>query len=481
MLQMAIKTIGKKALAAVCAAVLCLGLFAIKMPVSAAGVYIARTVASVAVGDTITVSAGQPGATWTSSDNTVATVDQNGVVTGHSMGKATITASYGGQSDSYTLSVGFLNGIDVSQHNVVNWDVIAASGVDFVMIRAAYGGEYFPKQNDDELINNIRGAYEHGIPFGLYLYSYAGTGSTETHPGSTAEQDAGYEADYMLQVLKMPEVQPYLDGMVLPIAYDVEEDAHKTMSGSRLTGLVEIFADKLRSEGYSTMVYTMESVMQNLDLDRLSQQGIGFWNARWPNSPNFTTKATIGNTGVVPDIWQYASDGTNPGVGGGNADTDLDLIYLDMDSAKAQMEEVANPSVSVSGSTATLSFAARTPYVESYTIVKVRGTQVITVASNLSRSTIQYVDRSYQAGDTYYVNCNINEMFSADRTVYYGLHPGDWDLSGELNVIDVMSLAQGVLDESLIPNNGYSRADWNEDNAVNVLDVMALAQEVLWY
>ncbi|HIR40705.1 MAG TPA: hypothetical protein IAB36_02640, partial [Candidatus Egerieicola pullicola] len=176
-----------------------------------------------------------------------------------------------------------------------------------------------------------------------------------------------------------------------------------------------------------------------------------------------------------------ASDGRNPGVGGGNGDTDLDLIYLDLDSAKAQMAQAAQPEVTTSGNTATLHFATRTPYVESYTLVRVRGDQVSVLASNLSRSTIQYTDNSYQTGDRYFINCNLNSMFAVDRSVYYGLHPGDWDLNGDLNVTDVMSLAQAVLDPSRVPANGYSQADWDGNNAVNVMDVMSLAQQVLWY
>lgn len=478
---MAAKTIGKKVLAFVCAALFCLGFLGVGVPVNAAGVNITQTVDSVAVGESITISAGQSGASWSSSNNAVATVDQNGVVTGHSMGKATITASYGGQSDSCVVSVGFLNGIDVSKHNgTVDWDAVAASGVDFVMIRSSYGGEYFPNQNDSKLIENIRGAYEHGIPFGLYHYSYAGCGM-DTHPGSTAEQDAGYEADYLLQVLNMAEVKPYLEGMVLPIAYDLEEDVHVNMSGNRLTGLVEIFADKLRDAGYSTMVYTSESVMERLDLAELDQQGIGFWMARWPNSPDFTVSKTIGSTGYVPDIWQYASDGRNPGIGNGTSNVDMNIIYLNMDEAKAQMAKVAQPQVSTSGSTATLSFAARTMYVESYTVLKVRGTQVMVLEDQLEGSAIEYVDSGYQAGDRYYINCNLNPLFSSQKTVYYGLHPGDWNLDGKLDVTDVMNLAQGVLDPSRIPNNGYSQGDFDGNQRVDVMDVMTLAQEVLWY
>lgn len=45
------------------------------------------------------------GATWTSSDETVATVDTNGVVTGLKYGTTTITGTYEGQSASVTVSV----------------------------------------------------------------------------------------------------------------------------------------------------------------------------------------------------------------------------------------------------------------------------------------------------------------------------------------------------------------------------------------
>lgn len=469
---MAVKTMGKKALAAVLAAVLCLGLLVIGVPVSAAGVDIPQTIDSVAVGSSITLSAGQAGATWSSSNTAVATVDQNGVVTGHSMGKATITATYGGQSDSCTVSVGFLNGIDVSHHQgQVNWDAVAASGVDFVMIRVGFGWE--GDQVDKQFVNNVQGAYEHGIPYGLYFYSYAGTESTP------AEEDVQKEAAYCLSA--MERIQPYLSGMALPVAYDLEEDEQVAMSGDRLTGMVEIFANALRNAGYSTMVYADNRLLPNLNLTKLEGEGIGFWYARYPAAPNFSTQMTIGTTGVVPDMWQYASDGSNPGIGGGSSEVDQDLIYLDMASAIAQIKKIAKPDVTVSGSTATLSFAARTLYLESYDVVRVRGDQVAVLAQNLPRYTTQYIDTGYQAGDKYFLNFHLNSVLRPDWPTYYGLNPGDMDLDGNFNVTDVMALAQGILHPETLPNNGYTTTDWNNDNKLNVTDVMTAAQEVLKY
>ena len=45
------------------------------------------------------------GVSWTSSPSIIAGVDQNGVATGNSSGQATISASYGGQTASATLTV----------------------------------------------------------------------------------------------------------------------------------------------------------------------------------------------------------------------------------------------------------------------------------------------------------------------------------------------------------------------------------------
>ena len=57
----------------------------------------------VHVGDTAAIAGFSNGATFVSSDDTVATVDSNGVVTGVSVGKATITATVEGSSASIAI------------------------------------------------------------------------------------------------------------------------------------------------------------------------------------------------------------------------------------------------------------------------------------------------------------------------------------------------------------------------------------------
>jgi len=47
----------------------------------------------------------KPFITWTTSDETIATVDEDGVVTGHAVGRCTLTAEFRGMKDTYTVRV----------------------------------------------------------------------------------------------------------------------------------------------------------------------------------------------------------------------------------------------------------------------------------------------------------------------------------------------------------------------------------------
>ena len=64
-------------------------------------------------------------------------------------------------------------GIDVSYHNgTINWEQVKASGVDFVIIRCGYGRDE-RGQDDRQWYRNVSECERLGIPFGVYLYSYA--------------------------------------------------------------------------------------------------------------------------------------------------------------------------------------------------------------------------------------------------------------------------------------------------------------------
>ena len=100
-------------------------------------------------------------------------------------------------------------GIDVSEHNgKINWDTLKAAGVQFAIIRCGYGQDY-SSQHDDRWIENVKGAARVGIPYGVYIYSYA---------DSVAK--AKGEADHIIRLLNESKCKP-----TYPIYYDLEESS----------------------------------------------------------------------------------------------------------------------------------------------------------------------------------------------------------------------------------------------------------------
>lgn len=51
---------------------------------------------------------------------------------------------------------------------------VKRAGVEFAIIRCGYGQDH-ESQHDDRWLDNVRGATAAGIPYGVYLYSYADT------------------------------------------------------------------------------------------------------------------------------------------------------------------------------------------------------------------------------------------------------------------------------------------------------------------
>lgn len=78
-----------------------------------------KTAETILVGENLTLhatvtpaNATEPTVTWTSSDESIAIVDEDGIVTGLAMGKVTITAEAGGKTATCTLTVTKSTGVD---------------------------------------------------------------------------------------------------------------------------------------------------------------------------------------------------------------------------------------------------------------------------------------------------------------------------------------------------------------------------------
>lgn len=179
--------------------------------------------------------------------------------------------------------------IDVSYHNgTINWEKVKGAGYHAI-IRCGYGSD-FENQDDTQFRRNVEECVRLGIPFGVYLYSYA--------KGSTQAQS---EAQHAIRLCT-----PYKDKMAYPLFFDTEEPGTEKISASNAT----IFCSNVKAAGFVPGIYASQSWWQeNLG----SVNGYVKWVARW---------STVEPTTAGWQIWQYSEKGNVPGISG-----NVDLNY----------------------------------------------------------------------------------------------------------------------------------------------------------
>ena len=123
--------------------------------------------------------------------------------------------------------------IDVSSwQGVINWDAVKAEGkVDGVILRMAINDVLL----DTQFERNLRELQRLGIPFGVYLYSYAENGT-----------EAKMEADWMVTLLRRYNIQP-----ALGVYFDIEEWTHLTPSD--FDSIIPTFINTVKQAGYSNV------------------------------------------------------------------------------------------------------------------------------------------------------------------------------------------------------------------------------------
>ncbi|MCY1712815.1 GH25 family lysozyme [Caproiciproducens galactitolivorans] len=266
-----------------------------------------NTKLALGVGDTATLTASESGcimsdSTWTSSDESVATVS-GGVVTGLKLGRTTVTATAtDGQSASCVVHVA-LKGIDVSRYQQsINWTDVKNSGVQFAIIRTGFGSENWSQQTDAYFSQNYDGATANGIKVGVYHFSYA-----------TTTAAAAEEARMCLSILN----GRHLD---YPVFYDIEYQAQRTLSREQLTSIAATFCSAIENGGYKAGIYSSPSFF-NTNLSSSSLDCYDKWVASWGvDSAKYSNPYTV---------WQYGS-GNVPGITTGVVD--LNYSYVDYSS-----------------------------------------------------------------------------------------------------------------------------------------------------
>ena len=203
------------------------------------------------------------------------------------------------KSDDTLASVG----VDVSSHQQeIDWELVAANGVEFAMIRVGYRGYTEGEiQPDDYFVQNIEGARAAGLDVGVYFFSQA-----------LDEQEAIDEANYVLEQIKD-----------YPLSYpvifdweDIEADARTDgMDSVQLTKNAIAFCDTIKQAGYRAGVYFNQRFgYEEFDLESL--QDYVFWLAEYNDTPSFSFHF---------QIWQYCNNGRVDGI---KTDVDLNLAFL---------------------------------------------------------------------------------------------------------------------------------------------------------
>lgn len=269
--------------------------------------------------------------TYKSSNSNIAKVDKSGTIYGVKAGTAKITATVSGKSFTCSVTVKtvtsvsgwkticgtkyyYINGapatglqtinnrkymfnnngiitskfgIDVSEFQKdIDWEKVKADGVQFAILRCGYGMNQ-TDQDDTRFKKNIAECKRLGIPFGIYLFSYANT-----------LEKAESEADHVLRLVNG--YQP-----TLGIWYDIEDNKTSgAVEKELLIDIINTFCDKVKKNGYQVGIYASTTWL-NKKIDSFITSKYPVWIAQYYSTCEYT-----GNY----KIWQYSSNGAVDGI-----------------------------------------------------------------------------------------------------------------------------------------------------------------------
>lgn len=191
-------------------------------------------------------------------------------------------------------------GIDVSERNgEIDWKAVQQAGVEFAIIRCGYGQDY-SSQHDDRWLDNMRGATAVGMPYGVYIYSYADT-------VAKAKGEAAHIIHLLCESNRKPE---------FPIYYDLEESSLESWKQAPLLAeMAFAFCSEVSRAGYTPAIYANTNWFNNY----LTDPVFDVW-GRWVAQYNSTCtyKGTY-------QMWQCTSDGYVPGLSGNKGRVDLNF------------------------------------------------------------------------------------------------------------------------------------------------------------
>ena len=193
-------------------------------------------------------------------------------------------------------------GVDVSFYQgEIDWEAVAADGVEFAMIRCGYrGSESGTIVVDEQFENNINGALAAGLDVGVYFFSQ-----------STGAIEAAEEANFVLDLISGYDI-------TMPVAFDwepLEGSRAEDIDRSELTASAVVFCEMVKDAGYTPCVYLYRYTgYYEYMMERLADYEL--WVGALGSSPDFYYRHML---------WQFSMTGRVEGI---DADVDLDYQFI---------------------------------------------------------------------------------------------------------------------------------------------------------
>lgn len=217
-------------------------------------------------------------------------------------------------------------GIDVARYQgTIDWAQVAASGVDFAMVRVGYRMDKSREIiADSNARYNMQEAQKNGIKVGAYFFS-AAVNEAE------AKEEADWTADYISQYQ-----------ITYPVAFDCEgfdraDSAQYNLTVTQRTDIAIAFLNRIYERGYTPMFYSSMNEMTGdakWETSRI-EKSYRIWVSQYPSEPYPQTEKSA--YGGAHAMWQYTNRGTVAGI---SQPVDVNIAYFGYEgTAGAQSEE----------------------------------------------------------------------------------------------------------------------------------------------
>ncbi len=205
-------------------------------------------------------------------------------------------------------------GIDVARYQgTIDWAQVAASGIEFAMVRVGYRTDSTREIcADTNARYNMQEAQKNGIKVGVYFFSTA-----------VSAQEAVEEADWVADYISKYQI-------TYPVVYDCEgfdkpESAQYELTKTERTDIAIAFLEQIYSRGYTPMFYASMGELTGdakWETSRI-EKTYKIWVSQYPAVPYpQTARSSYAGSHAM---WQYTNRGTVAGI---DKPVDVNIAYF---------------------------------------------------------------------------------------------------------------------------------------------------------